>query len=172
MRAQAFRLSISRKTRRGSLSHSIWTLSRGRNCFRTCPSSVRTTSPLTPPERTFISPNLTAGGDFPLPLDLAAAAVPDLVVHVDRRAHVAWHHPRLLADPGGRLDLDEAVLLVQPGHRPPRPVDDEPVRARVLRRVVREGLPPAVDDALPRHGRADHRHQDAQGAILEPAALP
>src|SRR5436190_20075631 len=117
MRLQARRLSISRNTRRGSLSHSVATLSLGRNVLRTWPSSVRTTSPLTPPERTFMtiadcgfrisdwrsssirnpqsairnssSPDLPPRGHLPAALDLAVAAVPDLVVEVDGRTHVA-----------------------------------------------------------------------------------
>src|SRR5690349_24023692 len=62
---------------------------------------------------------VAALADFPPPRDLpasfhpAAAAVPDFVVQVDGRAHMARHQPDFLSDLGRSIDLYVAVLLIQ-----------------------------------------------------------
>src|SRR5260370_42229092 len=116
---------------------------------------------MTPP-----SPHPAASGHAPGPLDATPAAVGDLVVQVDGRAHVAGDHPDLLPDPGRGRDLHVPVLLVHFFHAPVRPLGEESEAAHVHGGVAGDGLAAAVDQALAGHRGAHHPDQDPHGALL------
>src|SRR5690242_7647933 len=77
--------------------------------------------------------------DLPASFHSAAAAVPDLVVQVDRGTHVAWHYPDFLSDPGRPTRLHVAVFLIQFAHGPRAP-DDVPEGSGANRLIAGERL--------------------------------
>src|SRR6266567_3553100 len=77
--------------------------------------------------------------DLPAAFHPPAAAVPDVVVQVHRRATVARHHPDFLSDTGLPVDLHVAVLLIQFAHGPGMP-DKVAERSHADRLIARERL--------------------------------
>src|SRR5690242_898510 len=122
---------------------------------------------------------VAALADFPPPRDLpasfhpAAAAVPDFVVQVDGRAHMARHQPDFLSDLGRSIDLYVAVLLIQltQGPRAAGAPDKVAERSDADRLIARERLGTGVDHALARHRGADDRGEYAEGAVRFDAQL-
>src|SRR5204863_6289333 len=81
--------------------------------------------------------------DLPAAFHSAAAAVPDFVVQVHRRADVARHHPDFLSNarwlPISGVRLHVAVLLIHLAHGP-GPPDEVPERSGTDRLIARERL--------------------------------
>src|SRR2546427_20668 len=75
--------------------------------------------------------------DLPASFHSAAAAVPDVVVQVHRRAHMARHHPDFLSDARLPIDLHVAVLLIQFAHGP-WTADEVAERSGTDRLIARE----------------------------------
>src|SRR6266516_6663227 len=117
-----------------------------------------------------ILPYLPTRRDFPTAFHSAAAAVPDLVVQVHRRAHMARHHPEFLPNTRLSIDFHVAVFLIHLAHGPGAS-DKMAERSGTDRLIARERLGPGVDHALARHRGADDCGEHAQRTVGLDTAL-